>query len=252
MNRRNFIASLSLFSISSAQANWWEKGVEMWQEANKAPSENGNSSSQFTPKELQKAFREALSIGSELVVDKLSIKDSFNSDPKIHINLPKSLQKVQSGLNSFGMGSYLESTMQQLELSLNRAAEAAVPEVRSVFLDAIKALTFEDIQQIYQGADDSATQFLRKNSYDKLTSKISPIVNQKMDEVGVINTYDSLTQAYRKQYPFLPNLKVNLSDHVVSKTLDGVFLYLAKEEAAIRKNPYEYGSKLLEKVFSKN
>lgn len=240
------VIGLSLLFTSPANANWWEKGLEAIKGSGSTGSQTDNTS-QFSSQELESAFREALSIGSKTVVDNLSVEDSFNLDPKIHIPLPDSIASVKSGLGKVGLSSYVDD----LELTLNRAAEAAAPETKAIFLEAIKSMSFEDVQKIYNGPDNSATEYLKKTTHDNLKSKIEPIVQEKLNEVGAVTAYDSLTSQYRQQYPFLPNLKADLSDHVVGKAMDGIFYYLAQQEASIRKDPFKYGSNLLEKVFSK-
>ncbi|MBT3386843.1 MAG: DUF4197 family protein, partial [Desulfobacula sp.] len=47
------------------------------------------------------------------------------------------------------------------------------------------------------------------------------------------------------------DVKADLTDHVVEKGMDGIFYYMAKEEAAIRQNPVKRTTELLKKVFTK-
>ena len=49
--------------------------------------------------------------------------------------------------------------------------------------------------------------------------------------------------------PSVPDVKANLTSYVIEKGLDGVFHYLAKEEAAIRNNPLKRSTELLQRVF---
>ncbi|MDX2428471.1 MAG: DUF4197 family protein [Xanthomonadales bacterium] len=48
---------------------------------------------------------------------------------------------------------------------------------------------------------------------------------------------------------FAPKVDLDMSDYVVEKGLDGIFYYLAKEEAAIRNNPAKRTTDLLKSVF---
>jgi hypothetical protein len=52
--------------------------------------------------------------------------------------------------------------------------------------------------------------------------------------------------------PFVPDVKANLIEHVIDKGISGIFYYLAKEEAAIRKDPFKQTSTLLKQVFGQN
>ena len=50
--------------------------------------------------------------------------------------------------------------------------------------------------------------------------------------------------------PYMPDVKADLRGYVVDKALDGIFFYVAKEEAAIRANPVQRSTDLLKKVFA--
>lgn len=246
------LSSITLFgSLSTAaQANWWEQGAELlksYQES-QTDSTKTESSSPLTQglstEEMEKAFKQALTKGSEAVVSRLSVKDGFNADPNIHIPLPSSLKTVQSTLDRFGMGSY----MNDVETKLNRAAEAATPQAKALFLDAIKNMTFEDVKKIYEGPQDSATQYLKQKTSPAIKQKMAPIVENTLNEVGAIQAYDKAIDKY-KDLPFVPNVKADLLDHVVNEGMNGMFYYIAEEEAAIRKDPLKQSTELLKKVF---
>ena len=103
---------------------------------------------------LADGLREALRVGTERVVSAIGKADGFNADPEIHIPLPNYLRDVQSALELIGAGSM----GQDLELKLNRAAEAAAPEARELFVDSISQMTLDDVKAIYDGPDDAAGQ----------------------------------------------------------------------------------------------
>lgn len=233
---------------TTAQASWWEQGAELLKSIQQTQSTTSptttTATSGLSTAEIEKAFREALSKGSQTVVNQLSVKDGFNGDPKIHIPLPSSLQSVKSTLSQFGMGGYMDD----VETKLNRAAEAAAPQAKALFLDAIKSMTFEDVQKIYNGPQDSATQYLKAKTSPALTEKMKPIIEQTLNEVGAINAYDKAIGKY-KGMPFVPDVKADLLSHVVDKGLEGMFFYIAEEEAAIRKDPIKQSTELLKKVF---
>jgi hypothetical protein len=126
---------------SSVYANWWEQGADLLKSVQQSQTSDSKDSKivpglpiNLSNEEIQKAFKEALTKGSETVVNKLGVKDGFNADPKVHIPLPKSLKTVQSTLNQFGMGKYMDN----LETKLNRAAEAATPQAKALFYKQLK------------------------------------------------------------------------------------------------------------------
>jgi hypothetical protein len=178
------------------------------------------------------------------VVDQLGRSGGFSADPLIHIPLPSSLKSVQSALSKVGMAGSLD----ELELQLNRAAETATPQAKALFLDAIRDLTMDDVMAIYKGPDDAATQYLRGKMSTPLSAAMVPVVDQSLAQVGAVRTYESVMDQYNAM-PLVPKVDANLTTYVVDKGLDGIFLYLAKEEAAIRTDPVQRTTDLLKQVF---
>ena len=105
--------------------------------------------------EIGKGIKEALRVGTERLVGQLGSANGFSGDPQVRIPLPATLKKVQSTLSRFGMSGMADD----LELRLNRAAEAATPKAKKLFGDAITAMTLEDVKKILNGPSDSATRF---------------------------------------------------------------------------------------------
>lgn len=194
--------------------------------------------------EIAAGLREALKIGTERVVGALGRADGFNGDPEIHIPLPAALARVQSTLKLVGASGLADD----LELRLNRAAEAAAPKAKAVFWDAIAAMTLDDVKRIYEGPKDAATQYFRDKMTAPLADSMRPVVDSTLSEVGAIKAYDAMMGRY-KSVPFVPDVKANLTTHVLERALDALFLYLAREEAAIRENPAKRSTALLRKVF---
>ncbi|WP_319380593.1 DUF4197 domain-containing protein [Thiomicrorhabdus sp.] len=242
------VACFAVIVSLSANASWWEKGLEAYntyKEEQKSSESGTDYSSAFSNEELQKAFKQALSIGSEEVVKQLSTLDAFNKDPQIHIDLPSGLKPVKSILEKYGQGGLLDD----VELKINRAAELAAPKAKDLFIGAIQNLSFDDVQRIYQGSNDSATQYLKSKTIDKLRSEFTPIIEQSLSKVGALQAYDRLIANYKNQ-PFVPDIHADLQQHVVGESIDGLFYYLAKTEAEIRKDPMKQSTELLKKVFS--
>ena len=194
--------------------------------------------------EIGDGLKEALRVGTETVVAQLGQTNGFNNDKAIHIPLPSQLETAKNVLDRVGMGSM----MNDLELKLNRAAEAATPKAKALFWDAIKSMSFEDVKRIYNGPDDAATQYLREKMNDPLSQAMRPLIQNSLSEVGAVQAYDSAMGRY-ENIPFVPDVKANLTDYTLGKGMDGIFYYLAQEEAAIRKNPIKRSTELLRKVF---
>ena len=226
-----------------AQTNWLEKGKDLLGTVTKsAPGGAG----ELGLGEIADGLREALKVGTQRVVSSVGQEDGFNNNSEIHIPLPETLKKVQSALKMVGA----EGIADDLELRLNRAAEAAAPRAQAVFVDAITNMTMEDVKAVYDGPNDAATQYLRKNMSGPLTESMRPVVDNALSDVGAIQVYDQMIGQY-KSMPFVPDVKADLSTHVLGKALDALFLFLAREEAAIRENPAQRTTELLKKVFAK-
>ncbi len=109
-------------------------------------------------------------------------------------------------------------------------------------------MTLEDVEGIYNGPDDAATRYFQGKMTPPLVERMVPVVNESLAEVGAIRSYDEMMGQY-KAVPFVPDVKADLTDYVVEQAMDGLFHYVAKEEAAIRNNPAERTTELLKHVF---
>jgi hypothetical protein len=190
-------------------------------------------------------LKEALRVGTETVVVNLGQPDGFNLDEQIRIPLPNSLDKVKTVLAKVGADSMLTD----LEVRLNRAAEIATPKARKLFVNAIQAMTLDDVMRIYNGPEDAATQYFQAKMAPDLMAAMTPVVDASLAEAGAVNAYDSVMEQYNSM-PFVPKVDANLSEYVVDKGIDGIFFYLAREEAAIRQDPAKRTTELLQRVFA--
>ena len=239
-NKKTLIILLIAVTFSVTQANaknkWWKSLL-----GNKDKTNN-----ELSNDEIGGAFKQALSIGAENVVAQLGSEDGFNNDEMIHIPLPKNLKRVKKVLKKIGMSGMVDD----LELKLNRAAEVATPVAKDLFVQSIKDMTFEDVKKIYTGPDDSATQYFKEKMTPVLSKKMNPIVEESLSSVGAVQSLNSVMGRY-ENIPFVSDVKPDLTNYVVQKGMDGIFYYLAKQEAEIRKNPLKQTTALLKKVFGK-
>lgn len=204
----------------------------------------GGDSAEASESDVTGAFRQALEIGSGAVIQQLGREDGFLQDEFAHIVLPKSLRKVKKALTKVG----LEGMMEDLEVSLNRAAETATPQAQAIFVQAIQDMSFEDVLAIYQGPEDSATQYFRSQMSDPLKQAMRPLVDDSLSQVGAIQLYEQAIERYG-QLPFVSEVNTDLSEYVLDASLDGIFHYLAEQEKAIRQDPLRQTTDLLKKVF---
>lgn len=191
-------------------------------------------------------LKEALRVGAENVVGKVGAANGFNGDPAIHIPLPPQLASVQDTLRKFGLSALADD----VELKLNRAAEEAAPKTKELLWKAVNAMTLDDAKKIYDGPADAATQYFKRVATPDLKATVEPVIDNSLKDVGAIAAYDSLMSKY-KALPFVPDVKSDLQAHATQLTLDGIFHYLAQEEAAIRANPAARTTDILKTVFGK-
>jgi hypothetical protein len=189
-------------------------------------------------------LKAALTQSSAMAVSKLGIPGGFLGNPRVRIPLPGSLNKAAGLMRSLGMGKYAD----ELETTMNRAAEAAVPEGKAVLVDAVKKMTVQDAKAILTGGNDSATQYFKSTTSAALTTKFLPIVKNATSKVGLAQQYNTFAEQGAKLH-LLSDKQASLEGYVTQKTLDGLFLMMAEEEKAIRQNPLGQTSKLVKKVF---
>lgn len=246
LRRVGAIWLLSLTCVAgtaTADADWWSRGKELLGGFGKQVAD-GNV---LTRDEMAAGLKDALRVGTENVVEQLGRIDGFNADPQIHIPLPQSLIRVQSTLSTLGMAQMLD----ELELRLNRAAEAATPKAKRLFWNGVEEMTLEDVKGIYEGPDDAATQYFRRTMSPQLALEMRPIVEQSLAEVGALRSYDQIMGRYRS-LPFVPDVRADLTEYVVERGMDGIFYYLGREEAAIRRDPAKRTTELLQRVFGQS
>lgn len=196
--------------------------------------------------EISGGLKEALSKGVSSAIKSLGKEDGFYRNLRVKIPLPKSLQKIEKIVRVAGQGKAVD----EFVLSMNRAAEKAVPIAVDVFVDSIKKMTFDDARQIlFSKEQDSATQFFRRTSEETLREKFRPIVEEFTAKTGVTQKYKAMIGKAGFAAQFLGKDATDLDGYVTQKALDGLFLLIADEEKKIRKDPLGRTTSLLKKVF---
>ena len=189
-------------------------------------------------------LREALVKGTQYAVDSLGRQDGFFGNGKVKIPLPGSLQKVEKLLHQLGLGKQAD----ELVLTMNRAAEAAVPEAKALLVDAVRKMSVQDAKGILTGGQDSATQYFKRSTSDQLRAKFLPIVKKATARVNLAQKYDEYAGKGAK-LGLVKKEDANLDSYVTQKALDGLFVMVAEQEAKIRQNPAAAASGILQKVF---
>lgn len=199
----------------------------------------------LTRAEISDGLKDMLQVGVTTVIGQLGTYDGFNMDPAVHIPLPEKLRRVQNVLDRAG----LAFLMDDLETELNRAAEQAAPEAKRLFWQAIGDMTVTDAMSIYKGPSDAATRYFQERMTPEIARAFKPKVEASLSRVGAVATYERILGEYRS-IPFVPDVQADLAEYVVGKGIDGIFLYLGREEAAIRADPAKRTTDLVRKLFA--
>jgi hypothetical protein len=189
-------------------------------------------------------LKKALDQGINEAVGKLGVAGGFLDDPKVKIPLPPKLAKAEGAMRMVGLGGQAD----ELVTAMNRAAEAAVPESKVLLKQALKQMSVSDAKQILTGGDDAATQYFKRITFAPLQVKFAPIVDQATRKVKLAESYNAVAQKGVALGLLKPE-DSSLQAYVTQKTLDGLYLMMAEEERAIRKDPLGQASSLLKKVF---
>lgn len=189
-------------------------------------------------------LKDALTQGAQIAVKQLSQPGGFSNDPAVRIELPGKLGKAAKTMKQFGMGAQVD----QLEASMNKAAEAAMPQAQALLVDAVKKMTVTDAKGILQGGEHSATDYLNRSSREQLRAKFLPIIKQATDQVGVAKQYNAFA-SQAAAFGVVDAKNSNIENYVTEEALDGLFKLIADQEKTIRQNPTAAATGLAKKVF---
>jgi hypothetical protein len=198
----------------------------------------------ITPQERTTGLKTALTQAAQVAVANLGKTDGFLGNAEVRIPLPGKLEKAQKTLKMLGLNKQSD----ELVTAMNRAAEAAVPEAKALLVDAVRQMSVTDAVGILTGGPDAATQYFRRTTTEKLTQRFLPIVGKATQKVQLAQRYNDVAGRLT-QLGLVSEKDANLDSYVTNKALDGLFLMMAKEEAAIRKDPMGQTSGILKKVF---
>ena len=189
-------------------------------------------------------LKEALRVGVTNAVNITGQRDGYFANEVIKILLPEPIRKIEKGLRIAGFDRKLDD----LVLGMNRAAEAAAPFAKDIFVDAIRQITIADAQKLLKGSDTAATDFFREKTTPQLVLLFKPPVAKVMGEAGVTKQFTDLF-AQASKLPFLKMEKLDLESYVVDRALFGLFHVLGQEETKIRRDPAARVTAILREVF---
>ncbi len=196
--------------------------------------------------EIGLGLQEALSKGINIGAERVSKTDGFFKNELIKILIPKEAQVVTNTLSQIGMKPLVDKAI----LSMNRAAEDAAKKSIPIFASAITSLTFSDALSILKsGNPAAATDYLKSKTASALIASFKPSIASSLEKVNATKYWADVMNTYN-QIPLVKKVNPDLTDHVTSSAISGLFSQIAKEEENIRKNPLARTTELLKRVFN--
>ncbi|MBP1838810.1 DUF4197 domain-containing protein [Formosa algae] len=246
------ITACLLLSLSTSAQTLSELANSVKNSITKSSSDSSSSDSStsstlstlLSDTDIASGLREALNLGIEEQVEKLTQTDGFYKNDLVKIVMPSELQKVDTALRSVGLGSLADEGIK----ALNRAAEDAVKEATPIFVDAVKDITFDDAKTILLGEDTAATTYLTAKTETSLYDKFSPVINESFSKVGADKIWSTIISKYNSM-PFVSQVNPDLTDYVTNEALEGVYTMIAVEEKEIRNSTAARSTDLLQSVF---
>src|SRR5882672_6595805 len=189
-------------------------------------------------------LKQALNDGSIAAVAKLGGENGLFANPQVKIPLPPSLKRAEGAMRTLGMKKQAD----ELVLSMNRAAEAAVPEAKQLLVDAAKKMSVQDAKKILGGGDTAGTEYFKRNTQSQLSQRFLPIVKKATDRVGLAQQYNSIA-GQGAALGLVKEDQATIERYVTQKTLDGLYFMIGEQEKAFRQNPVGATSDIVRKVF---
>lgn len=242
MNLRSALPTAGLVLLAAVLGGCTEQQILGTMDAMKnggaAPLSNG---------EVVSGLKEALRVGTERSVSLASAVNGFNGNTLIRVPFPEDAIKVRNTLMDLG----LKKPVEDFELTLNRAAEAAAKEAVPVFVEAITSMSIADGFAILRGGENAATNYLKEKTTAALLAKFRPVVEKATRQVALTQYWKPVADAYNTATLLTGGKAVepDLDAYVTRKAADGLFVLLANEEKKIRQDPLARTTDLLRRVF---
>ena len=198
----------------------------------------------ITNQDAVAGLKAALEKGTQAAVASLGRADGFLGNDKVKIPLPDSLTRAEALMRRLGMGKYAD----ELVVTMNRAAEAAVPQARQLFVDSVRKMSVQDAKGILTGGDTAATEYFRRTTRDPLHARFLPIVKKATAKVGLAQKYNEYA-GRGAELGLVKKEQANLDEYVTQKALDGLYVMVGEEEKKIRQDPVKAATGIARKVF---
>lgn len=243
--RRTLLIALLPLTVSGCAGTDWQGEAGRVLQQVVIAQQGGSGTAVLDNSTLIAGLREALAQGTTRAINELGRSDGFWKNAAVRIPLPAPIDGVEKTLRQFGQGARVD----EFHLTLNRAAERAVPQVADIFGNAVRQMSVADARAILDGPQDAATRYFQRVATDSLRQKILPLVQTATTQVGVTQSYKQMIGQAGPLLAMAGRTPPDLDRYVTDRALDGLFTTIAAEEARIRRDPAARGTELLRRVF---
>ena len=198
----------------------------------------------LTQADARRGVRDALGVAAMSATTRLAQPNGFWGDARVRIPLPGALGRTQQALRGVGMSQPLD----ELQESLNHAAETTMPEASRLFVAAVRDMTLGDAIEIVRGPEDSATRYLRGRTESRLTTLLRPPMTRALTASGAFTLMRSALREVGLA-SMTNDLRGEVINFSTTKALEGCFFFIAEEERAIRRDPVRRTTDILRRVF---
>jgi len=213
---------------------------------------------ELTEGDIIAGLKEALTVGARNAAARLASENGYYSDPQVRIPLPGEAKVIVENIGRIPGGDQL---IENVILSINRAAEGAAREVAPVFAGAVTRMTIADGYNILHGADNAATEYLRSSTWNELYSLYKPKISASTEKeivagISAQQSWLALTEKWNMvagsvagRLAGFNTVTTDLDDFLTTRALEGLFVKMADEELKIRKEVSARVTPLLQRVF---
>lgn len=236
---------LSIFSLAFFTQCDILEGVA--QEVVNTGGSDGATKPSLTNDEVIKGLKEALKIGIQNGAGLASMENGFFGNAAIKLPFPEDANKLKDKAIEWG----LQGKVDEITLTLNRAAEEASKKASPIFVDAITNMSIADGFEILRGSDSAATSYLMRTTTVPLVNAFKPVVHNAIETVKLTSMWNPIATRYNNWAPLFGREQVNadLDDYVTNKGVEGLFYMIKQEEKKIRLDPAARVTDILKKVF---
>lgn len=214
----------------------------------------------LTTTDVASGLKEALKVGTDTAVSRIGKINGYLLDKEIKINLPPETDElIKYAQKVPGLDKLIKDVITQVNHSAEDAAKQAAP----IFKNAITSMTIADAWGILNGADTSATHYLKEKTYNQLFNLYRPVMQQSLSKpivagVSAEKTWTELTGKWNQFANSIPGkllqvkpVNIKLDEYVTHQALHGVFIKVGDQEKEIRTNVNARVTDLLKRVFRK-